>query len=93
MGELINFIGEILVWLLDAAFWVIHEAYKLLLEGLLHVLNSIPVPDFLTGPSPFASLDPGIVFFLEPLNLEQVIAILITALICRFVIRRIPVVG
>ena len=44
MQNLIDFLSEILGWFLDAALWVFHTVYELLLQGLLVVVNALPVP-------------------------------------------------
>lgn len=93
MGELIDFLGEILQWFLDACLWVFHTLYELVLVGLAAVVDAIPVPAWLVGADPFSALDPGIVWFLEALELPAGIGIILGAYAIRFLIRRIPVIG
>lgn len=93
MGELIDFIGEILGWLLDAVLWAVLEVYELVLLGLAATINVIPVPSWLAEADPFAGLDPGVAWFLEALQLPEGVAIILGAYAIRFLIRRIPVIG
>ena len=93
MQNLIDFLSEILAWFLDAALWVFHTVYELLLQGLLVVVNALPVPSWLAGSDPFSSIDPGIAWFLEALQIPEGIAIVLGAYVIRFLIRRLPVVG
>lgn len=93
MGELIEFLGEILEWLVDFVLWAPLRIYQLLLEGLLAVLAAVPVPAWLSGADPFAAIDPGVVFFADALQIPEGISIVIGAYVLRFLVRRVPVVG
>lgn len=93
MGELIDFLGEILAWLLEAVEWAFHWLYELALLGLASVINAIPVPSWLVGADPFGTIDPGIAWALEALQLPEGIAIILGAYLIRFLIRRLPIVG
>lgn len=93
MAELIRFLGEILEWVVDFVVWAALTVYELFLEGVLAVLEAIPVPEWLSGADPFASIDPGVVFFIDALQVPEGIAIVLGAYLLRFLIRRIPVIG
>lgn len=93
MSELIRFLGEIVEWVVDFVVWAALSIYELFLEGVLAVLELLPVPDWLTGADPFASIDPGVVFFVDALRLPEGIAIVVGAYLIRFLIRRIPGIG
>jgi hypothetical protein len=64
-----------------------------LLDGLAAVLEAIPVPTWLEGVDVFAGIDPGVVYFAEALMIPEGIAIVLSAYVLRFVIRRLPFVG
>lgn len=93
MSSLIDFLEEILAWLLDVIIWAAETLWELVLSAVAAVLLAIPVPEWLVGASPFASLDPGVVFFAEAFELPEGIAIILGAYVIRFLIRRIPVIG
>lgn len=93
MGELINFIGQILEWTLDAVVWAALTLYEMLLIGLAAVVNAIPVPSWLAGADPFASLDPGVAFFAQAFEIPAGVGIILSAYGIRFLVRRLPVIG
>lgn len=93
MSELIDFLGEILAWLLDVLLWVPRKLYELVLDGLATVIEALPVPSWLSGADPFGSIDAGIAFFADAFMIPEGIGIIIGAYVLRFIIRRIPVVG
>ena len=93
MQDLYDFLTSALEWLLDALLWVPRKTYELLLDGLATVIEALPVPAFLQGADPFASLDAGVVFFAEAFAIPQGIQIRLTAYGLRFLIRRIPIIG
>ena len=87
---LTNFAATIWGWITSGFEWVWHE----LLGALTTVLSAIPVPAFLTAiPSYVSAIPPGAVFFLSAFKVPQGVAIIVTAYVLRFVIRRIPIIG
>lgn len=94
MDFLIDFLGQILVWLKDLLLWLPRKITELVLDGLAFVIEAIPVPDFLQNASGYlAAVPPEVVFFLDGFLFAQGIAIIVSAFVLRFVIRRIPIVG
>lgn len=93
MEWLKDWLGEILLWLLDVLLWAPKKLYELICDGLASVIEAIPAPSWLTGANPFASIDPGIVYFGEALQLGEGVTIILSAYLLRFVIRRIPLIG
>lgn len=84
--------------LLDGLAQVIAAILKILFQGIVDaataVLTLIPVPDFMTDIALAAgAIDPGIMFFLEMLQLDYGMGIITSAYMLRFLIRRIPVIG
>lgn len=91
MGELLS---RLLDFLVELLLWVPTRLWELFLSGLAAFLEWIPVPAFMTDlASLFAGLDPGILYFVEPMQLGPGVTMILSAAIIRFVIRRIPVVG
>lgn len=94
MSYLIDYIEQILTWLLDFALWVPRMIWEALLDGLASALEAIPVPEWLSESTGlFASIDPGIAYFADALMIPQGLGIILGAYVVRFLIRRIPVVG
>lgn len=91
---MIGWFEDFMAWLLELLLWLPRKAYELLLEGLLQILNVIPVPDWLTDLSTnFAGLPAGVAFFLQALQLPTGLAIVGSAYLVRFLIRRLPFFG
>lgn len=81
-------------WLLEALLWVPQKLYELVTDALATVIENIPVPDFMTNlGSMVAGLDPAIAYFGGPLQLGTGLTWVFSALVLRFLIRRIPVIG
>lgn len=80
-------------WLFDFVYDASQDLFALLLEGVAAVLDAIPVPSWLVGADPFASLDPGVVFFAEAFQIPAGISIILGAYLIRWLTRRVPVVG
>lgn len=94
MDYLIDFLSDILVWLKDVLLWVPNKLAELILDGLATLIESIPVPTWLTNASTFlGNIDPTIAFFLEGFQFAQGLLIVFAAYVLRFLIRRIPVIG
>ena len=94
MSSLITFLGEILVWLKDLFLWLPLKITELALDGLALVIEAIPVPSFLNdAPGYLSNIDPTVAYFLAAFEFGNGLAIIFSAYILRFLIRRIPLVG
>lgn len=93
MGELIDFLSEILEWVVDFVVWAALSIYEMFLLAIAAIFDAIPVPAWLAGADPFAAIDPGVAFFIDAFQIPEGIAIILGAYVIRFLIRRIPVVG
>lgn len=94
MSYLIDFLGRILEWLVDLLLWVPQKLYELILDALATVIEAIPVPDFMANlGSLVGGLDPAIAYFAAPLQLGTGMTWVFSAMVLRFLIRRIPVIG
>lgn len=76
--------------LYDDAEQAFYNGLHTFLNGVVGLINSIPVPDFLKTTY---QVPDTIVFFAGAFNLHYGLGIIILAFIIRFIIRRIPVVG
>ena len=89
-----GWITTALEWLLAMVLWLPLKLYGLLCEGVVAVLNAIPVPSWLSNVSDaFGSIPPGVSWFLGVMQFGAGLAIIGSAYLIRFLIRRIPFFG
>jgi len=94
MSSLIQYIQQILQWLVDFLLWIPHKTYALIMDGLAAVVEAIPVPGWASNiPNYLAGLDGGVAWFAGTLQLGTGITIVFGAYVLRFLIRRIPFIG
>lgn len=98
MGDILmgilRFIGQVIEWTVDFFQWLFVKVAVLVFDAVIAVLSLIPVPDWLDDISTnITAIDPGVLFFVEPLQLGTGLSWVIGAYLLRFLIRRIPVVG
>lgn len=92
MSYLIEFLSQILAWLVELLLWVPRMVWDAVLVGVLAALEAIPVPEWLSSAT-FGDIDPGIAYFAGALMIPEGVTIILAAYAVRFLIRRIPVVG
>ncbi|MCY1279471.1 hypothetical protein D9M68_328050 [compost metagenome] len=98
MDALINWlyetVGKVLQWLLDALLWVPQKLWQMILDGFAAVIEAIPVPDFIASAgSFFGGIPASVVYFLDFFAIREGLAMMIAALLLRFILRRIPLIG
>jgi len=93
MSSLLAYLEQLWSWIVDLVVWLPLKLWEMLSDALASVIEGIPVPAWLAGADPFSAIDPGIVYFTDPLLLPEGISIVIGATLIRFLIRRLPVVG
>ena len=91
-------IGEIFSqfasWLVNLLLWLPRKLFSQLGEGFVELISSIPVPDFVSQADyAFASLPSGVVYAISFFRVPEGLAMIISAYILRFIIRRIPFFG
>jgi len=79
-------------WLIDLLLWVPLQVYGLALDGLATVLEAIPAPEWIVAAD-FSGVHPAIAYFGGAFEIGYGISALLSAMVLRFVIRRIPVIG
>ena len=91
MGELLSQFAQ---WLLNLLLYVPREIFSLLCDGLAGVIEAIPVPAGVSafGENMAAALS-GTGWFADLLALKEGSAIVFSALLARFILRRIPFIG
>lgn len=94
MTYLIQYIQQILSWLLTFVDWILTEIFSVLCAAALAVIDAIPVPSFFASASGFlGALPPSVVYFSQGLDLRTGFTVLFSAVGIRFLIRRLPFVG
>lgn len=91
---LVYMVLTILEWLLDLPEKIFLKLLEMILNGAAFVFESIPVPDFIhVIPSIFSAIPPELGFYVNAFNVPEGMAMMVTALVARFLLRRIPVIG
>ena len=81
-------------WLKDLLLWLPQKLWELLLDGLAFVVEKIPVPDFVSSAQGYLNGVPGnVVWLLNLFAVPEGLAMVMSALVLRFVLRRIPLIG
>lgn len=81
-----------LKWIQDELKAFFYWLYDCLMMGFAAVVESIPVPDFLSSNNSYV-LSSTVSWFLEPFNVPYGVSIIVSAYIARFILRRIPFIG
>jgi len=87
-----EFIDDILIWISNELKAIFINIYGSIMMAFAALIEAIPVPDFLQDLQA-VSLPPGVLYFLDIFLVPQGAGIVTTALVLRFLIRRIPFVG
>lgn len=87
-------LSDFAAWLKDLLLWVPLKLWELLLDGLASVIEAIPVPDFVNSAQGyFNGISPQILWVLNLFAVPEGMTMVMAALVLRFVVRRLPVVG
>lgn len=63
-------------------------------EEIVRFFNKLPVPSFFdTAGDAFAGIPPSVVYFASAFRIGEGISMILLALLLRFIIRRIPIIG
>lgn len=91
MGEIISDLAQ---WLLDALLWIPRWLWAEILDALASIVEAIEVPSWLEEwDSAVLSVTADLWWVAELFKVQQGLAIMVSALTIRFLIRRIPVIG
>ena len=91
---LVDMVMAILEWMIDLPEKVFLYLFEMLLNGCAFVYESIPVPSFVNQVSClFAAIPPEIGYFVNAFRIPEGLLMLTGALLARFLLRRIPVIG
>lgn len=91
---LLSLVVACLKWLGEFVLWLGEKLWELLLAGLATFLEALPVPEFMSSLSGFlGQLPPMVVFFLHYFAVSEGLGFIASALVLRFILRRIPLIG
>ena len=83
--------SSILQWLFDLVMWIPRFMIKLLLDGLIALLNTITPPDFFNDLGGWLGAIPDSVwFFASAFNISFGLKVVLGAYTIRFILRLIP---
>ena len=81
-------------WLGNKIAAMFMELLSWLLEALFYVLSLLPLPDWFTNPGDIAAMVPAdLWYFIHLFKIPYGISVAVSALVIRFIIRRLPFIG
>lgn len=81
-------------WLEETLLWIPRKLWAELLDALASFVEAIPPPDFLVDASAaFSGISGNIAFFASKLAVAEGLAMVLSAYVLRFILRRIPFIG
>lgn len=89
-----SYIEKFAEWLKDLMLYLPKKWWADMLDALAAIIQALPVPDFVyQAANAFSATPPMIVFFANKFAVPEGIAMMLAALIARFILRRIPLIG
>ena len=89
-----KFIEDALQWLLDAIKDAFEWVFEQLVDAAVVLLSLIPVPDWLANAAGlFDAVPSGIWWMWQYFEIGYGIGVMVGALVLRFILRRIPIIG
>ncbi len=89
-----GWINDILAWFVDWAEWIPKKIYSAVMDGIASFINAIPVPSFMQDAAgAFAGIPSTVMYFASAFQLAFGVKVVLAALVLRFILRRIPLIG
>lgn len=89
-----GFFSDLMAWLKGAFMWLPRWIWQSILGALGAMVKAIPVPDFFAGFSMnVAGLAGSVVWFLDLVQFKFGLSVVLGALLLRWLLRRIPLIG
>lgn len=89
-----SYIEKFAEWLKDLFLWLPRKLWAELLDSLASLVESMGVPAFMQqAQSAFDGIPPSMIFFATKFAVPEGVAMLLAALVLRFLLRRIPLIG
>lgn len=96
-GYIVDGFNKLLQFIYDVLMHATGYVVQMLLDGVLAFLNWLPVPDFVTtavtSVQGVGSLSGGVLYFLNLFDVGFGFEVIFGALVARWLLRRIPVIG
>jgi hypothetical protein len=87
-------IAEVVQWFNDFFIWLGTSLWSSILDGLATAFEAIPVPGFILEASgAFSHVGGTVLFFAQKFAVGEGIALILSAYVLRFILRRIPLIG
>lgn len=84
----------LLDWVMDLIDWIPKRVFSAVMDGVASFLEWIPVPDFISqAGSFFGGIPPEITWVLNFFAVNEGLLMVTSALVLRFILRRIPLIG
>lgn len=81
-------------WLKELFLWLPLKIWEMLLEALAGVFEAIPVPDFInTAQGYMSGIGGNVLWMLSLFAVPEGLTMVMSALLLRFLVRRIPLIG
>ena len=94
VNKIVKLINDFSDWLFEVLQWIPKKLWEELLDALATVIEHMPVPGFVdTAHNAFTSIPSTILFFANKAGLGEGVAMILSAYVLRFLIRRIPIIG
>ena len=91
---LIEWLAYALQWVFNMLMVLPLHLWTILLGGLQLAINAIPVPSFFAQAGNYVgNLPPMVAYLSGALQIPYGIAVMTTAMVARFILRRIPLIG
>lgn len=89
-----SWLNDILDWFAKWAEWIPKKIYSAVMDGIASFINAIPVPSFMQDAAgAFAGIPSSVMYFASAFELGFGVKIVLAALVLRFILRRIPLIG
>lgn len=94
MQTLLDFLGDVLTWIMDLTLWVPRKVFGLLLDALGDWIATLQLPAAVqNGLSALGGLPSDVLWFLSVMQFGPGLTMVMAALVARFLLRRIPFIG
>lgn len=81
-------------WLLELLQWIPKKIFSVAMDGIAKFFEAIPVPGFMSqSQSYFNQISGQIIWFADMFQIGFGFKVIFAALLARFILRRIPIIG
>lgn len=89
-----GWLNDFLGWLLELLQWIPKKVFSVAMDGIAKFFEAIPVPGFVTDAQGYFNQIAGqIIYFGDMFQLSFGFKVMFAALLARFILRRIPIIG